>query len=205
MPLNMKALRECHGDVIDIYGYGVQVTLGLNLWREWLRELISSGKVRNLDLPVAFGQGHPKRPEAAYQYQRDFRYFLAVSDKDGTTQVIHRRSMVTLLCSAWEDRHRALIAKELGFKCKNELESDVFKDVNVYRRAIIHAGGKLRDEPKVFHFFRRGEVVSLTDDHIDTIFRRVVDELNRIGRDHYGADPQFNFDQPLWVGGKLSS
>ena len=78
-----------------------------------------------------------------------------------------------------------------------KLESDVFQDVGVYRHAIIHRGNKLQKEPKVFLFFGKGEVVSLTDDHIDIIFRTVVDELNRIGREYYGTDPQFRFDRPM--------
>ena len=192
----MKALRECHSDIIEIYGYGVQVIGALFTWHERLHNQISSGKTKRSHR-MFFGDGDPNRPEAKYQYQRDFGYLLDESALNGPLSVIHRRSVVTLLYSAWEDRHRAMIAEEIGLNSKDDLKSDVFRDVNVYRRAIIHAGGKLRDEPKVFNFFKKGEEVSLTSKHIDLIFRRVVDELNRIGRVYYGTDPQFSFDQSL--------
>ena len=192
----MNALQECHRDVIEIYGYGVQVIGALFTWHKHLCDQISSGKTKKSNR-MFFGDSNPNHPEAKYHYQRDFGYLLDMSANNGPLSVIHRRSVVTLLYSAWEDRHRALIAEEIGFKSKNDLNSDVFRDVNVYRRAIIHAGGRLRDEPKVFGFFEKGEEVSLTHKHIDLIFRHVVDELNRIGKEHYGTDPQFSFGHPL--------
>ena len=188
----MKALKECHNDVIEIFGYGVQVFLALLTLHDHLHKQISSGETKKSNR-MFFGDSDPNSPEAKYQYRREFGYLLDASAKNGPLSVIHNRSVVTLLCSTWEDRHRPRIAKEIGFKCKNDLESDVFKDVNVYRRAIIHAGGKLQEKPKVFRFFEKGEEVSLTQKHIDLIFRQVVDELNRIGREHYGTGPAVQF------------
>ena len=173
--------------------------MALSVWHDELRESISSGKVENSNRMMVFGMHSPDHPEANCQYKRPSVYFLDATASNGTTSVFHRRNMVTLLYSTWEDRHRALIAKELGLS-KDDLKSAVFRDVNVYRRAIAHAGGKLPDEPKVFHFFRKGEEASLTNAHIEFIFRSVVDELNRIGRDCYGTDPEFSFDQPLIPG-----
>ncbi len=194
----MKALKECHSDIIEIYGYGVQVITALSTWHGWLRNQISSGKTKKSNrMFFSADEEDPNRPEAKYQYQRDVGHLLDVAAKEGPLSVLHRRSVVTLLYSTWEDRHRAMMATEIGLKSKDDLKSDVFKDVNVYRRAIIHAGGKLQDKPKVFCFFEKGEEVSLTQKHIDLIFRHVVEELNRIGREHYGTDPQFSFDKQL--------
>lgn len=195
----MKALKDCHSDVIDVYGYGIQIITALDAWHKQLRELISSGQVDNLNRSVALGMDSPDDPALTFQYKRPIGYILDASSTNGTTLVMHRRNMVTLLYSTWEDRHRALIAKELG-KGKNDLKSDVFGDVNMYRQAAIHAGGKLDKEPKVFRFFKKGEEASLTNEHIEVIFRYVVDELNRIGKDHYSTNPQFSFDQPLIPG-----
>ena len=155
-----------------------------------------SSQTKNSEL-VFFHTGEPNHPEATYQYRKDFGTLLDASAKNGEISVTHRRSIMTLLHSAWEDRYRKMIANEIGLKCKNCLKSDVFQDVNIYRQAVIHAGGKLGKEPKVFRFFGKGEEVSLTSDHIVLIFRRVVDELNRIGRNCYHTDPQFRFDWPL--------
>ena len=191
----MKALRECHADVIEIYGYGIQVIGALLIWHDFLRKQISSGTKKSNRM--FFGKGDPNLPGAKSQYQRDYGYLLDSSVNNGPLSVTHRRSVVTLLYSDWEHKHRPEIAKELGFEKSQELESDVFQDIGVYRRAILHRGNKLQKDPEVFRFFGKGEGVSLTSDHIDTIFRGVVDELNRIGREYYGTDPQFSFDQPM--------
>ena len=192
----MKALRECHADVIDLYGYKLQVAIALSFWHKELGKMISSGPTTRSN-QLSVGPSDPNRPGATYQYRRNIGYLLDASASDGTTSVIHRRSVVTLLYAAWEDLHRSRIAKEIGLNCKNDLKSDVFRDVNVYRRAIMHASGKLQDEPKIFNFFKKGEEVSLTSQHIDLIFRGVVDELNHIGIEHYQTDPQFSFDHPM--------
>ena len=42
----MKALKECHNDVIEIFGYGVQVIGALFTWHDLLRKRISSGKTK---------------------------------------------------------------------------------------------------------------------------------------------------------------
>ena len=192
----MKALRECHADVIDLYGYKLQVAIALSLWRDQLHKMASRGATTRSN-QVSFGQDDPAHPGATYQYRRDYGFLLDASASDGTTSTLHRRSVVTLLYSDWENKHRPGIAKEIGFEKSQELESDVFQDIGVYRHAILHRGGKLQKEPQVFRFFRKGEIVSLTNEHVDTIFRGVVDELNRIGREYYGTDPQFSFDQPM--------
>ena len=55
----MKALKDCHSDVIDVYGYGIQVITALDAWHKQLRELISSGQVDNLNRSVALGLDSP--------------------------------------------------------------------------------------------------------------------------------------------------
>ncbi len=197
-----KALRECHADVIDLYGYKLQVAIAISLWHNELRRLTSSGTTTRSN-QVFFGQDDPDQPGAAYQYRRDYGFLLDASASDGMNPVIHRHSVVVLLYAMWDDHHRGLIAKELGYKDRDDLESNVFQDIGLYRHAILHRGNKLQKEPQVFSFFKKGEVVSLTNGHVDTIFRRVVDELNRLGRDHYGTDPQFSFDQPMNAGKKV--
>lgn len=193
---SMEALRECHADVVDLYGYKLQVAIAISLWHEKISEMLSSPPTTRSN-QMSFGQGAPNRPGATYQYRRSFGHLLDTSASNGMTPVIHRRSVVTLLYAAWEHTHRRRIAEEVGFQESNDLKSDVFQDVGVYRHAILHRGNKLQKEPKVFRFFGKGEVVSLTNEHVDIIFRGVVDELNRIGREHYGMDPRFSFEQPM--------
>ena len=111
--------------------------------------------------------------------------------------VAHRRNLIVLLSGVWEDRYRNEIATQAGLKCKNDVKSSVFKDVTAYRNAIVHANGMLNKKTEVFDFFRRGEEVNLTGNHIDTIFRAVVEELNRLGREYFDSETSFSFEEPL--------
>ena len=152
----MKALVECHADLLDIYGYGVQVNAALGQWHKHLDEWVRSDNPTTLNHTVRFGRGDPNRSDAAYQYERTVGSLIAASAKEGITSIIHIRSVVTLLYAAWEDRHRQRIATELGLESKNCITSDVFRDLMLYRRAIIHAhAANFEMSPKSFGSFKR--------------------------------------------------
>ena len=191
----MKELENFHDEIIDIYGYMVQVGAAIGQWNKLLISQIGSHQTTP-DNAMFFGKDNPSRPGARYQYKRSFKELVTASSKDGITSVVHRRSVVVLLVASWEDRYRKRIANECGLT-KDDLTSDLFHDLNRYRQAILHASGKLRAKPKILPFFHRGDRVSLTDDQMDSIFRLLIDELNRIGTEFYGRNPAFDLDKRL--------
>ena len=190
----MRALREFHDDMVDIYGYLTQVNSALMMWRKFLNERITGGTTPQNTF--FFGTGDPNNPDSKYQYERTFAELMADVAENGTTSVVHRRSVIVLLVASWEDRHRKLIAQECGLQ-KNDLESDLFHDLNRYRQAIVHRDGRLGNDPKMIPFFNKDERVDLASEHMGSIFRMVVDELNRFGVEHYGANPGFTFDKSM--------
>ena len=194
----MNALTELHRDLVEIFGYGVQVSVALLRWNQWLNQQVAR-EGTTLDNEMFFGEGDPNNPESTYHYRRTFRHLLDVSSPNGHTNAVHRRNLISLLYTSWEDRHRHTIAKEAGLKHKNDLRSDVFGDVRLYRNAIVHANGRLDEEPRVLCFFRRGDTIALTSDHIDLIFRTSIEELNRLGREYFGVNPGFTFEEPMHV------
>ncbi|MYB52828.1 MAG: hypothetical protein F4X77_11610 [Acidobacteriia bacterium] len=190
----MKALRAFHDELVDIYGYLTQVNAALMMWRGFLNERVTGSTTPKNTF--FFVKGDPNQPDSTYQYRRTFAELVADVTEDGTTSVMHRRSVVVLLVASWEDRHRALIARECGLK-KNDLKSDLFHDLNRYRQAILHGGGRLREDAKKMPFFRKGERVNFASGHMDSMFRMVVDELNRLGVEHYDGNPGFTFDKSM--------
>ena len=191
----MKELANFHQELLDTYGYHLQVGIGINLWHRMLNQQIGAGST-TVSSKISFGQSAPNDPDAKYQYARTFGELSDASAPDGTISVLHRRSVITLIVASWEDEFRNRIAQECGVE-KNDLQSDVFHDVNRFRQAILHAGAKLDVEPKALGIFHKGDEIALTGPHMDLIFRALIDELNRIGRVHYGKDPGFNFDNNL--------
>lgn len=191
----MKELIHFHDEILDIYGYMVQVGAAIGQWQKLLNAQIAPRQT-TLRNTMFFGNSDPNTPGAKYQYRRTLGDLIDASSKTGITSVIHRRSVVVLVVASWEDRYRRRIADECGLT-KNDVTSDVLHDLNRYRQAILHASGKLQKEPKALRFFRKGDEVALTDDQMDSIFRNLIDELNRIGTELYGKNPHFSFDKQL--------
>ena len=194
MSVPTRALRAFHDEVVDIYGYYTQVNGALDMWLRFLNGQLTGSTTPNNTM--FFGKDDPGKPDSTYQYRRTFGELIAAAAENGTTSVIHRRSVVVLLVASWEDCHRELIASECGLK-KNDMKSDVFHDLNRYRQAILHGGGLLREDAKKISFFRKGERVDLSVGQMDLIFRMIVDDLNRLGVEHYGVNPGFTFDKKM--------
>ena len=191
----MKALKHFHKDLVDILGYMVQVETAIGFWREQMKGLMGERRIAP-STPVPFGSGDPRQPDATYQYETTLEDLIAASEKEGINYIVHHRCILVLVVASWEDCHRRLIACECGID-KNDVKSDVFHDLNKYRQAILHAGGRLDSKPKALHLFRKGDEIVLSASQMDAIFRDLIDELNRIGREYYYIDPEFTFEKRL--------
>ena len=194
----MKALIELHNELVEIYGYQLQVAAAINGWRDRVNQMVDNGSGTSPANTMFFGRGpgDPNSPDAEYQYRATFGDLIAASEKFGINSVLHRRYIVVLVAVAWE-RYRKRIARECNEKCTNAVESAVFGDLTKYRNAILHKSNRLRATPDVLRYFAKGDEVSPTPDQIDSIFRDLTDELNRIGRKYYDTDPGFAFSKRL--------
>ena len=189
----MKALTTLHDEISSIYGYLVEVSAALATWNGFLKDQLrsSSGMTQR---PFYFGKGDPNDPDAEYQHVRTWGDLVSATGEDGDTFLAHRRNVVVLVAVAWE-AYRKRIADECGLR-EPDVTSELFADLTRCRNAIVHGGG-LRRNAKVLPFFRKGDTITLTKDQIDTIFRMLVVDLNRIGREFYDSDPGFRFDKRL--------
>ena len=194
----MTALERFYRDIIEIYGHYFQIRFALIQCHLYLSGLVTGPSPVTASNDLRFGPDtNPNLPDATYRYETTFGDLIAASKGDGSLHITHGRSVVVLIVASWEDMYRSDIANEVGLDRANDVTSDVFRDLNRYRNAILHAGSELRDEPKAIHFFRKGEEVSLTHSHIERIFEVIVEDLNRIGRVYYHSDPTFSLDIPL--------
>lgn len=191
----MHELITFRAEVMGMIGYTLQINAALALWDKWLRHELQRGAVKPTST-MYFGHEplDPKEKESSYQYERTFNE-LMVDVRRGLP--VHLHSMIVLLVASWEEEYRERIATECGLAKKGDLTRDVFRDLNRYRQAIVHAKFVLPANPKVLPFFNKGDVVRLNNDHMDGIFRHVIEDLNRIGKEHYRKDPQFRLDTPF--------
>ena len=191
----MEELAGFRRELDDTYGYYAQVNAAIGFFRDDLDK--KYGQLLGPDSPVRFGVGDPNRPDASYRHERTYSEVVADFSRHGRLQAVHLRSVIVLVVALWEDKYRGRIANELQLENRDVLKSDVFGDLNKYRNAILHAEATLREEPRVLPFFRKGQQILLTSEHMETVFSTIVDELNKIGEEHYGQNPDFRFKMPL--------
>ena len=147
----MQALTNLCNELVALYGYEVEVCAALHQWSEHLKVVLKHKKTKTM----FFGRDDPNDPQAKFQYAKSFDDLIHASRKNGIHVNTHRRSVVILIYAIWEDQYRGRIAYECGLPNKNGIESDVFHDVNKYRQAVLHAGGRLVGEPKVIDTARK--------------------------------------------------
>ena len=193
----MRALFDLHHDVLDLYAYHAETCAALHHWCKHLKKHIKTPNKTNHK--IFFGKDDPNAQDATFQYAKTVDRAIADSAKNGAHESILRRSVIALTYSVWEDQYRQRIAYECGLNHKDDIKSDVFHDVNRYRQAILHAGGRLIGAPKVVKFFREGDQVLLDDNHIDELFSILIDEINRIGVVYYKQHPKLSLSAPLNV------
>ena len=194
--VNMQAIIDLHRDVLEMYAYHAETCGAIHFWNKSLKGLAEESK--NPDQTLFVGKGDPNSKDAKYQYKKTVVKAIADSAENGTHERILRRSVIAMIYATWEDQYRQQIAYECNLDEKNEIKSDVFHDLNKYRRAILHAGGRLVDAPNVIQFFKRGEQVLLTKYHIDELFSILINEINRIAQIYYNQDPKLTLDVPLY-------
>ena len=132
-----------------------------------------------------------------YQYEKPLEELIRDSSEGGRNVRLHRNGVISLTYALWEEKYRAIVAKECGLACKNEVRSDVFHDLNKYRQAILKRGARLDRGPTKMRFFAKDDEVSFTKDQMHDLFAQLIEELNRIGEEYYGQNPGFTLDRPL--------
>ena len=196
----MQTLHDFYGELIGLFAHHVEVRMAFWAWSEYLKGLAAQHGT-SLDAEITFGRGDPNAPdspESQYQYRKLQRVAIQDSQEDGCNIQLHRHGLVALAYALWEDKYRERIAVDCGLPSKDGIESDVFRDLNLYRQAVLHANGQLDRDPKVMRFLRKGDAVSLTKQNMEDLFSELVGALNHLGRKYYCVqNPGFTLNKPL--------
>lgn len=193
----MKALIELHNELIEIYGYKVQVQAAIAAWKQLTTSIVESENGTTRSHTMFFGQGNPEFPDAEFQYRETFGNLITASGKSGINSILHHRYILVLVYASWEDHYRGRIARECNKKSMNEVESAVFGDLGKYRNAILHKRNRLVSKPEVLPYFVKDDEISPTSDQVFSIFQDLISELNRLGREYYDRDPELVFGKRL--------
>ena len=198
--IGIQTLIALHRELMDLYEHQAETTQAIHTWANLLRNQATTGGTTP-ENRLFFGRGDPNDPGAMYQFERLYKDLIMDSEEGGRNIRLHRNGVIALTYSLWEVEYRDKIAKECGLT-KNDIKSDTFHDLNKYRQAVLKVGGRLDRQPKVLRFFKKGEVVSFTKDHMDDLFSALMDALNEIGRIYYEQNPGFRLDKPMTRSGR---
>ena len=194
---DMTGLKRFHDELETMFASSIETEMGFRLLVDWLRTLESDPGVDS-SFGVQVGEGDPRHASTRFQYEKPLEELIRDSEEGGKNLRLHRNGVISLTYALWEEEYRSVIAQECGLACKNRVESDVFQDLNRYRQAILHQGGRLDKNPSTMCFFSKGDRVALTEDQMHGLFARLIEELNRLGETYYGQNPGFTLDKPLW-------
>ena len=193
----MQTLNDFYDELIGLFAHHVEVRMAFWAWSEHLKGLAAHHGA-SLDTEITFGQEDPNVPDTQYQYRKRHRDAIQDSQEGGRNLQLHRYGLVALACALWEDKYRVRIAVDCGLPSKDDIENDVFRDLNLYRQAILHAKGQLDRNPKVMRFLRKGDVVSLTKQNMDELFSQLVGALNHLAETYYEVqNAGFTLNKPL--------
>jgi hypothetical protein len=174
--------------VDNIYGVYLDATHGFGLVRQRVVDAQTniasqhSVSMAHLDsITMTYGKGEdPDSPGAVELHTITQGEVKARNERGGTNWIFLANVCLVSIYQYWEDHFREALATALG-KSKYELLVPLMGDLRLYRMSIIHHRGiALREVERceVLQWFRPGERIELTPDHMETI----VLEINRAVR-----------------------
>ena len=192
----MQALQSLYDELVGLYGYQLQMNLSISEWHKLL-DAIGKQHGTRMENRVSFGKDDPNDPNATYEFSAKYGNMLDANSPNGPNAQLMRCSVIVLAYSLWDDQYRGKIAAECGFRHKNDIESDVFRDLNLCRRAVVHAGRIVRSQPKVLPFLSKGAAMQFSAADMQRLFELLIEELNRLGRDYYRTNTKFTLSRSL--------
>ena len=124
-----------------------------------------------MDVPYEYGVGAPDNPEHRSRRVSTQRNFIVRNDKMGRNAIILAQLVVIQIYQLWEDEYWERIAIQFDMK-KDEFKQSLFGDLRTLRRSIIHNAGVAIlevNKNELFTWFKSGETLKFTDEHIETI------------------------------------
>ncbi|CTP86301.1 hypothetical protein XTPLMG728_1172 [Xanthomonas translucens pv. poae] len=159
-----------------------------DLFESLVQQEMAKGMPREqaLKSPLIHGKGEPGSGEALHFSNLGER--LAACAHGGQNEITLSNLCLISIYSFWEDRTRNEIAKTLGMD-KDNVQSDLFGDINKMRNVILHASGIMDQRArsmKVLKWFSVGDRVIVDREKLHQVIlliRQFPDGLHTPGYD----------------------
>ncbi len=185
---------EFFEQVDEIFGMYLDATMALKLMGVKINEMqVESSKELNFSidyldtLPHIYGEGDPNDPNSIILHESTQGEYKIRIKEGGRNHVVISHLCITQTYQYWEDHYRSLIAQTIG-RSKQDIKSDVFGDLRIYRNSIIHHRAIALPEInkcKVFKWHSEGDEIKFTDKQIQEIIINVKTEINSLPEKYY--------------------
>ena len=103
----------------------------------------------------------------------------------GDNQIMAANMCIVMIYTYWEDHYREKIAHAAGYKDKNKVGVEVFRDLSILRNSIIHHGGYMKTDKmcRILTWFKPGEKINMDLDHFEMIKRKIEMGLSELSRE----------------------
>ncbi|MFT3980301.1 MAG: hypothetical protein QM687_07525 [Ferruginibacter sp.] len=184
----MEKIDEIYGVYLDAEAGFIQNNNLLEKAQRLSNER-SALSVSYLDtLPYLYSKGTPTNPNTIVLHEVTQGRFKERNKEGGANHVIIAHLCLTQIYQYWEDHYKSLIANAIGIS-KEDLKSDIFGDIRIYRNSIIHYRGVALPnikKCKILKWFNEGDSIVLTSDQIEEIIFNVKNAINSIPEKYCG-------------------
>ena len=182
-------------EILDnIYGVYLDGTEGFSLVRNKIIEgqqntsKITGMSIEDLDnASFTYGKGDPRNSDSYNLHKCTQGKLKKRNEKDGDNDAIIANLCIVLIYQYWEDHYREQIAKELGHYKKNDLKSDIMKDLNLLRQSIVHHRAIAKKEVekcKLLQWFKDGDKIYVNRKMFEDIVFYIKADIKLINEDY---------------------
>jgi len=187
--------------VYDIYGLYFDSIHGFVLVaakiKEFQKTFLEKYKISSIEdfdkTSFIYGRGKPGSKDSYSMHISKMGKIKERNKKSGENYKIIANLCLVLIYQYWEDYYREKIANNNGYE-KNELELDIFNDIRIIRRSIIHNSSiAIKDVKKLkfLKWFKKGDKIEIDTKQLEKIIEYIFySVLNDISEEYkkYGAN-----------------
>lgn len=190
----LRKVYDIYGLYFDsIYGFGL-VAAKIKEFQKTFLEKYKISSIEDFDkTSFIYGRGKPGSKDSYSMHISKMGKIKERNKKSGENYKIIANLCLVLIYQYWEDYYREKIANNNGYE-KNELELDIFNDIRIIRRSIIHNSSiAIKDVKKLkfLKWFKKGDKIEIDTKQLEKIIEYIFySVLNDISEEYkkYGAN-----------------
>ena len=186
--------------VYDIWGLYFDSIIGFNLIdlkiKKYQKYFLENNKISNEDFnekSFNYSIADPGKRDSCTKYISKIGKTKERNKRDGENSKIVANLCLVSIYHYWEDYYREKIANANGYE-KNELKLDIFNDIRIIRRSIIHNKSiaiKEVKKLKLLKLFKEGDKIEINAKQLEKIIEYICYSLvNDISEEYkkYGSE-----------------